>query len=387
MPFTFWRGIPLDLVIAALVTAVMIFAAMESTDQPARQVDATVIEILLFVGAWTAIARRAPRTAVIGASVSFYAALSVGVPSFTPVLAIGVPVLIAARKGHLWWALSMVAVAGLISVPHRLSGPGAEPLGQVALSGLFDISLLLVMLLLGEALRSRSAAREESALRLRLADQQQQRQLVEERLDAARDLHDVLTDTVAVVGLQASVAAETIESDPEIAKQAVVRLRAAHQEATVDLRSTLAVLREHDSAAPAESAFEGHQLEELIDAVRASGLDVSFNVHGDLATLPPSTELVLHRIMQESLTNVLRHSTAERVEVDLALEADAVEVVIRDRGGLRGASAVRPETRSAGLQALAERIASAGGRLDYGPADDGEPGYRVEARLTTGVPR
>lgn len=387
MPFTFWRGIPLDLATAAVVTVVMIIAALESTDQPARQIDATVVEILLVIGAWTAIARRAPRTAVIGASVSFYAALSVGVPSFTPALAIGVPVLIAAWRGHLWWALSVIALVVFIGVPHRLSGPGSEPLSQVALGVLLDISLLTVMLLLGEALRSRRAVREESALRLRLAHQQHQYQLAEERLRAARDLQDVLTHTVAVVGLQASVAAKTIDSNPEIAKQAVARLREAHQGAIADLRSTIAVLRERDPGAPAESGFDGPQLEELIDAFRASGLEISFTVHGDLSTLLPSMELVLYRILQESLTNVLRHSTAERVEVALDLQADAVEVVIRDRGGLRGSTAVRRERHGAGLPALAERVAAAGGRLDYGEAEDGDPGYRVEARLPTGSPR
>ncbi|MCH8559585.1 sensor histidine kinase [Nesterenkonia sp. DZ6] len=387
MPFTFWRGIPLDLAAAALVTVVMIIAASESADQPARQVDAAVVAILLFTGAWTAIARRAPRAALIGASVSFYAAVSVGIPDFSPALAIGVPVLIAAWKGHLWWALAVLALTGLISVPYRLSGPEAEPLGQVALSTLFDISLLGVLLLLGEALRSRRTIREEASLRLLLADQQHQRQLTEERLRAARELHDVLAHTVAVVGIQASVAAETIDSDPETAKQAVARVRTASQEATVDLRSTIAVLREDGTGAAQESALAEHQLAELIDAVRTSGLDVSLTVHGDLSTVRPSVELVIYRIVQESLTNVLRHSTAESVDVGLDLQADVVNVIIRDHGSPREPTPVRPDRHGSELQGMAERIAAAGGRLDYGPADDGEPGYRVRARLPTRGPQ
>lgn len=365
----------------------MVIAALESGDQPARPVDAPVVAILMVIGAWTAMSRRAPRIALIGASVSFFAALSVGVPGFSPVLAIGVPVLIAAWSGHLWWALAVVSLVGFTSVPYRLSGPGAEPLGQVALSTLFDVCLLAVLLLLGEALRSRRAVRQEAALRLLLADQEHQRELTAERLRAARDLHDVLAHTVAVVGIQASVAAETIDSDPETAKQAVDRVRAASQEASVDLRSTIAVLREDSLWSPPEARLGGHQLAELVDAVRASGLQVSFSVHGDLSTIRPSVELVIYRIVQESLTNVLRHSTAERVEVGLDLQADVVNVMIRDHGVPRESTPVRPDRHGTGLQGMAERIGAAGGRLEYGPAGDGAPGFRVEAWLPTGGPR
>jgi signal transduction histidine kinase len=384
VPLTNRRGFAVDLAAAAVVTVAMIVAVLESADQPARPVDAWVFAALGVLGAWTAFARRAPRVALAGSCLTFYTALAAGVPAFSPALALGVPVLVAAWSGYLWWAVTVLGVIGATSAPYRLLGPGAEPWGQVALSTLFDLSLLAVLLLLGEALRSRRAVREEAALRLLLAEQEHQRRLTEERLRAARDLHDVLAHTVAVVGIQAGVAAETIDTDPTTAKQAVARVRAATREATADLRSTIAVLRQDTTEDRRDPAPGTHQLPELLETVRASGLDARLSLHGDIAGLRPSTDLVLYRIVQESLTNVLRHSTATTVEVTIDYRTDAVDVVVRDNGTPRQRTPPHPDRGGSGLRGMAERVTAVGGRLTHGPAPDGAPGYRVHAQLPLG---
>lgn len=374
----------MDLAAATVVTVVMIVAALESADQPARPIDAWVFAALGVLGAWTAFARRAPRAALAGSCLTFYAVLAAGVPAFSPAIALGVPVLVAAWSGYLWWAVAVLGIVGVTSAPYRLLGPGAEPWGQVVLSTLFDLSLLAVLLLLGEALRSRRAVREEAALRLLLAEQEHQRRLTEERLRAARDLHDVLAHTVAVVGIQAGVAAETIDTDPATAKQAVARVRSATREATADLRSTIAVLREDAAEDRREPAPGVHELQELLEAVQASGLDARLNLHGDIAALRPSVDLVVYRIIQESLTNVLRHSTATAVEVTVDCRIDAVDVVVRDNGTPREQTPPHPDRGGSGLRGMAERVTAVGGRLEHGPAPDGTPGYRVHAQLPTG---
>lgn len=384
MPLTSWRGFAVDLAAATVVTVVMIVATLESTDHPARPVDAWVFAALGVLGAWAAFARRAPRAALAGSCVTFYAAVAAGVPAFSPALALGVPVLVAAWSGYLWWAVAVLGVIGVTSAPYRLLGPGAEPLGQVALSTLFDLSLLAVLLLLGEALRGRRVVREEAALRLLLAEQEHQRRLTEERLRAARDLHDVLAHTVAVVGIQAGVAAETIDTDPATAKQAVARVRSATREATADLRSTIAVLREETVEDRREPAPGVHQLPELMETVRASGLDARLHLHGDATALRPTVDLVVYRIVQESLTNVLRHSTATAVEVTADCRADAVDVVVRDNGTPRERTPPHLDRGGSGLRGMAERVTAVGGRLEHGPALDGPPGYQVHARLPTG---
>lgn len=231
-----------DVVVAGLMTAVMLVAAVQSQDQPARR-GAVLVVAVVVVGSWTALARRVPRVALVGAAVSLYVAFALDVPAFSPALALGVPLFVTARAGHLWWGVTVVALYGLTSLPYRLLGDEAEPAGPAALSTLFDVTLLVLLVLLGDMLRSRRAVREEAALRLRLTEQEHRQRVIDERLRTARDLHDILAHTLTVVGIQAGVAAENIDENPDCARRAVELVRAASDEAMVDLRSTIAVLR------------------------------------------------------------------------------------------------------------------------------------------------
>lgn len=382
---TSWRGLAADLAVAVVATAVMVVAAAESADQPARPMGAAVIIAIAMVGAWTGLARQAPRLALVGACLTFYVALALGVPAFSPALALGVPVLVAAWSGHLWWGVAVLGVVAVTGTPYRLLGPGAEPVGQVALSTLFDLALVAVLLLLGETLRSRRDLRKESALRLQLAEREHQRRLVDARLRAARDLHDVLAHTVAVVGIHASVAAETIDTRPCDAKQAMERVRTATREATADLRSTISVLRDDPEEASPQPAPGVKQVADLVAAVREAGLDVDLVLHGDASKLRPSAELTVFRIVQESLTNVLRHSAADSVWIDITCTADDVSVTIRDDGD--GARSPGTGPSGSGLRGMTERVDALGGRLRHGNAVDGSPGYVVHASLPLGTTR
>jgi signal transduction histidine kinase len=390
---TFWRGMAADVAVAVVATGVMVVAAAESGDRPARPMDAWVIIAIAVLGAWTGLARQAPRAALVGSCVSFYTVLALGVPAFSPALALGVPVLAAAWSGYLWWGVAVLGVVAVTSAPYRLFGPGAEPVGQVALNTLFDLALVAVLLLLGEALRSRRALRREVALRLQLVEQDHQRRLTEARLRAARDLHDVLAHTVAVVGIHAGVAVETIDTRPSDAKRAMERVRTATQEATADLRSTIAVLRDGSPESSPEPTPGVRQVADLAAVVREAGIDVHHSVRGDVSSLRPWVELTVFRIVQESVTNVLRHSAADSVWIDIDCTPDDVSVIIRDDGdggratGRAEDGGERSQGRSpdgSGLRGMAERVDALGGHLKHGTADDGRPGYVVQARLPTG---
>jgi signal transduction histidine kinase len=383
VPVTSWRGLAADLAVASVATAIMILASLQSADQPSRPLEPVwALAAIGVVGAWTALARRYPRVALVGACATFYAALAAGVPAFSPALALGVPVLVAAWSGHLWWGVAVLGVIGLSS-PYRLVGPGAEPAEKVALGTLFDVALVAVLLLLGETLRSRRVLREETSLRLQLAEQEHRRRLTEARLRAARDLHDVLAHTVAVVGIHASVAAETIDSRPGEAKQAMERVRSATREATADLRSTIAVLRE-DGIGPSRDPAPGVQhVRDLVAAVGQAGVEASLSILGETGALRPAVDITVYRIVQESLTNVLRHSDAGAVRIDIECTAEAVDVRIRD-DGKGGSKLPRELLGGSGLQGMAERVSAIGGRLQHGYQHDGAPGYLVHARLPIG---
>jgi len=380
---TSWRGLAADLAVASVATAIMILASLQSADQPARPLEpAWGLVAIGVVGAWTALARRFPRVALVGACATFYTTLAAGVPAFSPALALGVPVLVAAWSGHLWWAVAVLGVIGLTS-PYRLTGSGAEPAGQVAVSTLFDLALVAVLLLLGETLRSRRALREEASLRLQLAEQDHERRLTEARLRAARDLHDVLAHTVAVVGIHASVAAETIDTRPRDAKQAMERVRSATREATADLRSTIQVLREDCSGGGRDPAPGVQQVRDLVAAVGQAGVEASLSIRGEAGALRPAVDMTVYRIVQESLTNVLRHSDAGSVRIDIECTTEAVDVRIRDDG--RGGRKLLGEALGgSGLQGMAERVEAIGGRLQHGHKRDGASGYLVHARLPIG---
>ncbi|HEY8451439.1 MAG: sensor histidine kinase [Micromonosporaceae bacterium] len=378
-----WTGVLLDVTLATGMTLVMVSASLQSGDQPARPMDAWSVAAIALVGAWTGLARHAPRTSVVGAAVSLYLALSIGVAAFSPALALGVPLFVAAWTGHLWWAVTVTGLVAVSGTTYRLLSGDGEPVAQIGLTTLFDVSLMAAVLLLGEALRSRRALREEATLRLRLAEQEHRRRLTAERMRTARDLHDVLSHTLALVGIQANVAAENLDTAPERARQALENVRRATRDAMSDLRSTIAVLREETGPdgdpAPAPGLA---QLPELVESVRNAGLAATLTHTGEPTRLRPAVELAAYRVVQESLTNTLRHADAASVTVVVAHEPGGVRVSVRDDG--RG-HARRPAVdggAGSGLRGMAERVRALGGTLTSGPAPTG--GFQVEAWLPAG---
>lgn len=383
MPNRWWTGAPLDVAVAVAVTAVMVVASLESGDQPSRPMDGWSVAAIGLVGAWTAVARRLPRTAVVGAAVTLYAVLAVGVSAFSPALALGVPLFAVAWAGHLWWGVAVLGFVAASGTSYRLFGEGAEPVSQIVLTTLFDVSLMAVLLLLGEAFRSRRVLREEAALRLRLAEQEHQQRVTAERMRTARDLHDVLSHTLALVGIQAAVAAESMDAKPDRARQALEHVRLATRDAVSDLRSTIAVLREETGRDSRRGPTPGlAQLPELVESVRAAGLAATLTRRGEPASLRPAVELAAYRVVQESLTNTLRHAGARSVTVLVEQDPDGVRVVVRDdgRGPATASTTARPA--GSGLPGMVDRVGALGGSLTSGPAEGG--GYEVAAYLPTG---
>lgn len=377
-----WRLVA-DALLGVVMTAVMVTAAATSGDEPARPLDGWVIAAVAVLGAWAGLARHAPRVAIVGSGLTFYTALALGVPGFSPALALGVPVFVAALVGYLWWSAAVLVVVTATSAPYRLLAAGAEPFSQVVVNSLFDLALVAVLLLLGESLRSRRALRRESELRLLLAEQEHQRRLTTERLRVTSDLHDVLSHTVALVGIQANVAAESIDADPEEARAAIAKVRNATREAAADLRSTIAVLRQECPERSVDPAPGVEQLPALLESFRATGVTPTLTHTGCSQQLRPAVDLAVYRVAQEALTNVLRHAGATTVDIAVDYGAEAVTVTVRDDGsGLDALGGVGASPGAgSGLRGMVERVESLAGRLEHGPRDDGATGYQVQARV------
>lgn len=266
-------------------------------------------------------------------------------------------------------------------------------------------------LFLGEAVRSRReylAGLEERARHLEeTREEEARRRVVEERMRIARDLHDVVAHTIATVNLQAGVAAHVLDRRPEHAREALEAIRRASGTALHELKATLDVLRADTTESPDTSdrpdrtdridgaAGEGtgrgdgaapraptpglDRVDDLVANAASAGLPVTVERIGPLRPLPAAVDVAGYRIVQESITNVMRHAEATRAAVVIRSSDEAVDVEVVDDG--RGAAAADGEGH--GIVGMRERVALVGGTLDAGPRPGG--GYRVHAHLPVGT--
>lgn len=240
---------------------------------------------------------------------------------------------------------------------------------------------LVASIVLGEVTRGRRAYLEEAERRAREAertrDEEARRRAGEERLRIARELHDVLAHRISLISVQAGVGAHLLDRQPEQARASLAAIQDASHEALQELRATLGVLRQVDEGAAPRAPQPGlAQVERILADARGAGLDARLSITGGRRELPTEVDLAAYRIVQEAVTNVLRHARAHRVEVAVAHLADAVEIVVTDDGS--GGPPAGPAAGN-GLAGMQERAAALGGELGAGPQPDG--GFRVRARL------
>jgi signal transduction histidine kinase len=273
-----------------------------------------------------------------------------------------------------------VAATVAIFVPGRLGGTGSE-LGAMHL--LFA-SWAAVAVFLGEAVRSRRAylaGLEERARYLEeTREEEARRRVVEERLRIARDLHDVVAHSIASINVQSGAAAHVIDRHPEQAREALLAIKQTSKTALGELRATLGLLRQGggEEAAPRGPAPSLAQLDTLVDTAARGGLPVDVSVRGDARPLPPAVDLAAYRIVQESLTNVVRHAGPATATVSVAYGPASVEIEVVDDG--RGPNgAWHAYHIGHGIVGIRERAAAVGGRVEVGPRPGG--GFRVWARL------
>jgi signal transduction histidine kinase len=219
---------------------------------------------------------------------------------------------------------------------------------------------------IGTAVRFQFAAIQA---RREQVDEHRHRLAEQERLRIAREVHDVVAHSLAMINVQAGVAAHVADRRPEQAKEALLNIKAASASALKDLRATLAVLRSGEDKAPAPSLA---QAGELFDHARTAGLEV--RVHGEAGELPAPVDGAAYRILQESLTNVVRHADRpSSVDVTFERRHGALELAVRDDG--RGTATPSP---GHGLRGMGERATALGGTFAARPV---EGGFEVRAAL------
>jgi signal transduction histidine kinase len=242
------------------------------------------------------------------------------------------------------------------------------------------------LLLVGGAIEVHRSWRERTIAAHRSREEEARRRASDERLRIARELHDVLAHNISLINVQAGVALHLLDSQPEQAGPALTAIKAASKEALGELRTVLDILRTPGDAAPLTPTAGLDDLDALVDRTRAAGLDVSVRTMGPRRPLPPGVDLAAYRIVQEALTNVVRHVGPTRVTIELRERGDALTITIEDDGPKPGGSspsAAAPLAPGNGIAGMRERASALGGSLDAGRRPGG--GFRVVATLPLDV--
>jgi signal transduction histidine kinase len=316
--------------------------------------------------------RRAPLAALFGVEAGAVACVAVFRPTWTAVGLVMAGLFTVALLGDRQRSLAVGAVTaiGLVGTVLLLDG-SVEPTGAA-------LRLLMVLgaLAVGDTLRSRRALRAaalaESGRQEREREAKSRQRVADERLRIARDLHDTVAHALVAINVRAGVAAHLNKSQDPAA--ALLDIKEVSAEALQDLRVTLGLLRDRGEAAPISPALDLSDLPALVERARAAGLDADVEIEVNGEVVPSPVAQAAFRIVQEALTNVLRHARASSAHVLVTATSRTLEVDVTDdgRGGPAG-------TDGHGLQGMTERAAALGGRVATGPRVEG--GWRVHALL------
>ncbi|MEA2629788.1 MAG: hypothetical protein QOE66_7 [Chloroflexota bacterium] len=336
---------------------------------------------LLVAGAAALLVRRKhPVSALAGTLIPAFAYDLLNYPGGLCTIAVGVALFTVAEAGH-----SRAGIAAILAVVGGFLAIGVIlGRGHVVdlITALWFGGWLVASLILGESTRSRRAYLEEVEQRAleaeRSREEEAHRRAGEERVRIAREIHDVLAHRISMISVQSGVGAHLLDRDPDQARSALIAVNQASKEALQELRATLGLLRQVDGPESRSPAPGLAQLEGVMASTTAAGVDVRLDVSGQPRDMPTGVDLAAYRIIQESLTNVIRHARAATARIAIAYRLADVVIEIEDDGhGIdqRGL----PDTGGNGLLGMRERAAALGGDLEAGPLATG--GFRVRARL------
>jgi signal transduction histidine kinase len=366
-------SLPSALLVGALQIGLQVFAAHGQHGNPGpRSLDLLAFGLLAAGPAALIVRRQAPRTVlvvVMAVTVLYYL---LGYPDGPAFLSLIVAFFTTVMGGHRLFAW-ITAIVGLLVYA------GAAPVvGLTSRTSPIDFlgvtAWLLVVLIGSEAARVRrdgwvvadNSRREES-----------RRRASEERLQIARDLHDELAHNISLINVRAGVALHLIDDQPDEARNALYAIKGASKDALDELRSVLAVLRPGDELAPRSPAPGLDHLERLVSDAGRAGLAVSLQVDGGPDPLPKALDQAAFRIVQESLTNVRRHSRTGAASIRLTFGDRELVVRVDDDGP----STARTDSAGtgSGIRGMRERAVALGGTLEAGPRTGG--GFYVLARI------
>ena len=375
------RGFLVDVALALVFFAGNAFVLTTAVDLPdVREPDALAYGLLAVLSVAVVLRRSHPVGAV---GLALAGGLTYAAAGYPPEIAPAalLPIYTAANCLAEAPSRRLLAVAFLVTALAATLGPGPTNT---------TVPLLVAgAWFLGRYARARRLYTEELEAKNRELEQAQhelaRRAVTEERLRIARELHDVVAHNMSVVAVHAGTGRMVAAADPAAAERALATIEETTRSALTEMRQLLGVLRSGDGAGQEPAALVPapglDDLDALVADVVRSGLPVELRVHGDRPAVPPGVDLSAYRVVQEALTNVLKHAGPARAVVDVRYGDSSVTVEVTDDGrGATGSGAAGGH----GLAGMRERVAVHGGTLDAGPGPAG--GFRVAARFPLGAP-
>ncbi|RKF27158.1 sensor histidine kinase [Micromonospora globbae] len=365
-----WRSRLLDPVLALLLLLLgLLGTGPASENQPgAVPPDGAAYAAVAVAALVVAVRRRWPRATLAVSALATTAYLVLG-HAYGPIL---VAFIVAVYTVAAYLPVRPAALAAgpalAVLLVHVFFSAGAAP-GLVGLVP--GAAWVVVPFAVGVTVRLNrdAAARNRSEQARRLAD--------EERLRIAQEVHDVVGHGLAAIHMQAEIALHLMPTQPERAESALTAISRTSKDALDELRVTLAVVRRGDDGGERSPAPGLAQVPALRDRLAGAGLPVTVEISGEPRALPVAVDLAGYRVVQEALTNVLRHAGPATAAVRIRYAPAEVAVEVTDTG--RGGAGVGRGVGGSGLAGMRERVTALGGSFDAGPAADG--GFRVYASL------
>jgi len=377
---TWWRNRDTrDTVIAVVLGVVMIADALLST----KRQGPVWANVLLYGALAVCVAFRRRRT--LAACLGMFALAAATSTFVTPVgdltttlFVVAFMVFTAANELDLAPALAVLVGVGVTVAIVNATAMGHETFGDY----LFPNVVFALVWGVGRALRGHMKLTRELAITNEQLDAELQERardaVADERRRIARELHDVVAHSVSVMVVQSGAARRTLSRDPERAAQALAAAEESGRTALVELRRMLGLMSEEKAEAQRGPQPTLKQVDALIERARDAGLDVDLREDGERFALPAGADLAAYRVVQEALTNTLKHAGPTRATVTLHWTPDALELEISDAGAQSGA-AQELAGAGQGLVGMRERLEMYGGHVDTHTDDDG--GFTVQASI------
>ena len=372
--------VALDGVIAVLFAVVFLVGST----RPAYGIPIGVAYLVALIGTVPAAVRRLWPLPVLGVVLAgSVAAQAIGTGKDPSVVVAFVLYLVALRYPRRASAPILAGVLVLTAAATVAGGAalGHEQVGAVAARIVASAVVITAAWVIGFAVREQRAytagLREQAERRAQAQLEEGRRAVAEERLRIARELHDVVAHGLSLIAMQAGVGNYVASAQPEEAARALASIEATSRTALREMRRLVGVLRDGDSAAPGLEPAPGlADLGRLATGTADAGVRVQLEVRGIRCSVPPGVDLAAYRIVQEALTNVVKHGQTTASRVVVTYEQDAVSLEITDDG--RGAPA-EPARPGHGIAGMRERAGLYGGEFHAGPLPG--RGFRVAARL------